>query len=57
MTCDHCVAAVRAEIVKVPGVKSADVDLASKQVVVHGDGIDLEAVRAAVEQAGYEAQP
>jgi copper chaperone CopZ len=56
MTCDHCVAAVRAEIVKVPGVASADVALASKQVVVHGDGIDPDAVRAAVEQAGYDAQ-
>ena len=56
MTCDHCVAAVRAEIVKVPGVTSADVDLASKQVVVHGDRLNLDAIRAAVEEAGYEAE-
>ena len=55
MTCDHCVAAVRAEIVKVTGVTSAEVDRASRQVVLQGAGICLDAVRAAVEEAGYKA--
>jgi copper chaperone len=57
MTCDHCVAAVRGEIAKVPGVTSVDIDLASKGVAVHGDAIDADAVRAAVEEAGYEPEP
>jgi copper chaperone CopZ len=56
MTCDHCVAAVRGEILKVPGVAGAEVDLASKQVVVHGDDVDFDAIRAAVEEAGYESE-
>jgi copper chaperone len=56
MTCDHCVAAVRGEIAKVPGITSVDVDLVSKGVAVHGHAIDVDAVRAAVEEAGYEPE-
>jgi hypothetical protein len=37
-------------------VASADVDLASKQVAVHGDDIEVNAVWAAVEEAGYEPE-
>jgi copper chaperone len=55
MTCGHCVGAVQTEIEKVPGVETVDVDLAAKAVVVTGTTIDLAAVWAAVEQAGYEA--
>jgi copper chaperone CopZ len=32
-----------------------DVDLDTKEVVVHGDGVDDAAVRAAIVEAGYEA--
>jgi copper chaperone len=56
MTCDHCVAAVGAEVSNVPGVTSVEIDLASKTVVVHGQDIHVGAVRAAVEEAGYEAE-
>jgi copper chaperone len=55
MTCDHCVQAVSSEIGKLPGVNGVDVDLASKSVVVTGTDFDREAIRAAVEEAGYEA--
>ncbi len=34
MTCDHCVAAVRAELYRVDGVQQVDVDLTSGQVTV-----------------------
>ncbi len=54
MSCGHCEAAVRDELEKVGGVEAVAVDLASKEVVVHGDFED-EAVRAAIEGAGYEA--
>jgi copper chaperone len=53
MTCQHCVAAVDAEVGALPGVSSVDVDLASGALVVSGSDIDGEAVRSAVEEAGY----
>ena len=55
MTCGHCVAAVRGEIEKVPGVDGVAVDLDTKAVVVTGTGVDRDAVWAAVDEAGYEA--
>jgi copper chaperone CopZ len=55
MTCGHCVQAVRTEVAAVPGVTGVDVDLDTKEVVVHGEAVDDAAVRAAIEEAGYEA--
>lgn len=55
MTCGHCVAAVRDEVAKVPGVATVQVDLDSKAVMVSGDGLDRDAIWAAVDEAGYEA--
>jgi copper ion binding protein len=55
MTCGHCVAAVKEEVGKVAGVSDVAVDLDSKGVVVTGDGVDREAVWAAVDEAGFEA--
>jgi copper chaperone len=57
MTCGHCVAAVRGEIERVPGVRTVDVDLDSKSVVVTGTAVDQAAVVAAIDEAGYEALP
>jgi copper chaperone len=55
MTCGHCVAAVQTEVGKVEGVTGVAVDLTSGQVTVVADGTpDPEALRAAVEEAGYE---
>jgi copper ion binding protein len=55
MTCGHCVNAVKAEVGQIEGVSSVDVDLASGNVTVTSDRpLDREAVRAAVEEAGYE---
>jgi copper chaperone len=53
MTCEHCVAAVSAEVGELPGVRGVDVNLASGAVVVSGTDLDHEAVRVAVEAAGY----
>jgi copper ion binding protein len=55
MTCGHCEAAVKSEVGKVAGVESVSVDLDSKDVVVAGDALDLVAIVAAVDEAGYEA--
>ena len=55
MSCDHCVAAVSEEVERVAGVGSVDVDLESKRVTVRGREFDDNAVRAAIDEAGYEA--
>ena len=55
MSCGHCKEAVSSELQEVPGVESVDVDLDTKLVVVSGAGLDDGALRAAIEEAGYEA--
>ncbi len=55
MTCAHCVAAVSDEVGAVPGVSSVVIDLDTKQVAVHGENLDDAAIRAAIDEAGYEA--
>jgi copper chaperone CopZ len=54
MSCEHCERAVRAEIGSVTGVDEVAVDLDTKLVTVTGDGLDDVALRAAIEEAGYE---
>ncbi len=54
MTCDHCVVSVTEEVSEVAGVASVRVDLASGRLDVSGDGFSDDAVKAAVEEAGYE---
>lgn len=54
MSCDHCERAVRSELAAVPGVEAVEVDLDRKTVTVRGSA-DVEAVRAAIAAAGYEA--
>jgi len=54
MTCGHCVNAVRTELTGVPGVESVDVNLDTKNVVVRGERIEVPAIIAAVDEAGYE---
>jgi copper chaperone CopZ len=54
MTCGHCVLSVRDEVSEVHGVDTVDVDLASGRLVVTGTALDDTAVRAAVNDAGYE---
>ena len=53
MTCEHCVAAVDAEVRKVPGVTDVAVDLARKEVRVSGEP-SPSAVVAAIDEAGYD---
>ena len=55
MTCGHCKAAVTEELSAVEGVAEVDVDLGAKLVVVRGEALDDRALRAAIEEAGYEA--
>ena len=55
MHCGHCESAVKQEISALPGVETVAVDLASKRVEVTGSELDDTAIRAAIEEAGYEA--
>lgn len=58
MSCDHCVHAVRTEVGALDGVTEVQVDLATGEVVVtSAASIDEAAVRAAVDEAGYELVP
>lgn len=55
MTCAHCVQAVTVEVAKIPGVADVDVDLPTGVLAVASDqSLDHQAIREAVEEAGYE---
>jgi copper ion binding protein len=55
MTCGHCVNAVQTEVGKVSGVASVSVDLDAGRVTLTSEGpVDPAAVRAAIEEAGFE---
>jgi copper chaperone CopZ len=55
MTCGHCVQAVSREVATLHGVEKVDVDLPTGAVTVTSQQpLDTEAVRAAVDEAGYQ---
>jgi copper chaperone len=53
--CAHCATSIREEVSEVEGVDDVAVDLDTKVVTVSGIGLDNAALRAAIEEAGYEA--
>jgi copper chaperone len=55
MHCGHCERAVKEEVSAVPGVADVAVDLETKVVTVRGSAFEDSAVRAAIDEAGYEA--
>jgi copper chaperone CopZ len=55
MTCAHCVASVTEEVSELPGVRRVDVALATGALTVDAEPpLPDEAVRAAIEEAGYQ---
>jgi copper chaperone len=54
MTCGHCETAVRDELSAVAGVETVAADLDSKAVEITGRDLDEAALRAAIDEAGYE---
>jgi copper chaperone CopZ len=58
MTCQHCVAAVTEELTAIDGVSSVSIDLVpdgtSTVEVTSESALEIEQVRAAVDEAGYE---
>ena len=58
MTCAACVARVEKVLARVPGVASAEVNLATNRArVVAGPAVTFDALAAAVTRAGYGAAP
>ncbi len=53
MTCASCVARVEKALSRVPGVRSASVNLATERATVQGEAVDPQLLTAAVEKAGY----
>lgn len=58
LTCQHCVHAVEQEVGALPGVRRVDVQLVeggTSRVTVDSEAqLDQQAVRGAVDEAGYE---
>lgn len=58
MTCGHCEMSVREEVSELPGVTDIKVSAKDGSLTVTASGdIDDAAVIAAVEEAGYSAEP
>mgnify|MGYP000151950361 CR=1 FL=1 len=57
MSCEHCRCAVAEEVSSVDGVVAVDVDLVTKRVRVRGTALTPGAVVAAIDRAGYDAEP
>ena len=55
MSCGHCKSVVEEEVGRVPGVAFVDADFETKLVRVRGEALADEALRAAIDEAGYEA--
>ncbi|HET8651794.1 MAG TPA: heavy-metal-associated domain-containing protein [Gaiellaceae bacterium] len=53
--CAHCGMSIREEVSEVEGVEQVDVDLDAKVVTVRGRDLADERLRAAIQEAGYEA--
>jgi copper ion binding protein len=55
MTCEHCVKHVKEALEGITGVSAAKVNLKKKNALVkHEDTVSLDAMKAAVVEAGYE---
>jgi len=54
MHCENCERAIRGEVSRVAGVEAVEIDLDAKLVTVRGEAISDDAVREAIDEAGYE---
>jgi copper chaperone len=57
MSCQHCRATITDAVQRVPGISGVQVDLDRGTVTVRGADADDAAVRAAIDQAGYQVRP
>lgn len=55
MSCGGCASSVRAELTTIPGIVDVGIDLSNGTVTIDSEApVDTEAIRAAVEEAGYQ---
>jgi copper ion binding protein len=54
ISCEHCRTAIDTEVSRLEGVTTVDVDLEAKKVAVTGPGLDDDAIRSAIDDAGYD---
>ena len=54
VSCGHCRAAITSEVERVAGVSAVDVALDAKRVTVVGRDLDDAAIRAAIDEAGFD---
>ena len=54
VSCGHCRAAIASEVEHVAGVTAVVVALNAKRVTVVGSDLDDDAIRAAIDEAGYD---
>lgn len=59
MDCEACAAPIKAEVERLPGVRSASIDFAAKKLTVREspNGPDPKRILAAVKRAGFKASP
>lgn len=57
MSCGGCASSVERALKKVPGVASATVALQKGEAEIQHSGVDVQTMTAALETAGYGAQP
>jgi len=57
MSCNHCVMAIKKTVGAIQGVESVDVNLEGGTVVAqHGDGVNMEQLKEAIQGAGYDVK-
>ncbi len=57
MTCNHCVGTITRAVREVDRNAQIRIDLATHRVEVDGGAADAQALRHAIEEAGYTPQP
>ena len=54
MSCGHCKASVEKAMAAVPGVKDVRVDLEGAKATFEDNGVDIDALKAAIDKVGFE---
>lgn len=54
MHCQHCAASIFNQLQALPGIESVEVNLEKAEAVVTGTEIDMDKVRAAIGDLGFE---
>lgn len=54
MSCSHCVNSVEGALTKLSGVSSAKVNLDDKNVTIEHDNVNIDTLKKAIEDQGYD---